>query len=313
MFRLALLLTLTLVVLPVLAILYDAPLTPSETGMLWSSFYLMLGFAGLSFVVGELSRNYSQTDKLWGLTPIVYTWFFAANGGWDLRLVLMATLATAWGARLTFNFARRGGFNKLPWLGEEDYRWAVLRSMPPMNRKWVWSLFNLLFISFYQHALIWLFTLPILLAWGNPGPLNGIDFVAAALILTLLVVEFVADQQQYDFQTEKYRRKKAGEPLDGDFLRGFRTTGLWAWARHPNYAAEQGIWLCFYLFSIAATGRVFNWSLIGAMLLLLLFRGSSDFSEKISLGKYPSYAEYQARVGRFFPKLRQLIAAFQAR
>jgi steroid 5-alpha reductase family enzyme len=46
-----------------------------------------------------------------------------------------------------------------------------------------------------------------------------------------------------------------------------------------------------------------NWSLAGAVLLMLLFLGSSDFSEKISAGKYPAYADYQKRVGRFFPKL----------
>ena len=40
-----------------------------------------------------------------------------------------------------------------------------------------------------------------------------------------------------------------------------------------------------------------------AVLLMLLFLGSSDFSEKISAGKYPGYAEYQKRVPRFWPGL----------
>lgn len=40
------------------------------------------------------------------------------------------------------------------------------------------------------------------------------------------------------------------------------------------------------------------------MLLCLLFVGSSDFSEKISAGKYPAYRDYQQRVGRFLPRLR---------
>jgi steroid 5-alpha reductase family enzyme len=62
--------------------------------------------------------------------------------------------------------------------------------------------------------------------------------------------------------------------------------------------------LSFYLFSVAATGRWLNWSLAGALLLMLLFLGSSDFSEKISAGKYAAYQEYQRKVGRFLPKLR---------
>ncbi len=308
MLRLVLLLLVTLVLFPVCAFFFDQPLTAAEIGVLWGSAYLMIGFATASFVVSEISKNYSQTDKLWSVTPIFYTWFLAFQGDFDARLVLMAVVATVWGARLTYNFGRRGGYHIQFWKGEEDYRWAILRQTPAFSKPWAWSLFNLFFISFYQHALIWLFTLPALLAWGAKGiPLNGLDFLAAILILVLVAVEFMADQQQYDFQTEKYRRKNASEPLDGEYLQGFRSSGLWAWARHPNYAAEQGIWLAFYVFSVAATGRWFNWTLAGALLLLLLFKGSSDFSEKISAEKYPDYPEYQRRVGRFFPKISQLM------
>jgi steroid 5-alpha reductase family enzyme len=120
-------------------------------------------------------------------------------------------------------------------------------------------------------------------------------------MLGFIALETVADQQQWNFQREKRRRRQAGEPLTGDYAQGFCATGLWARVRHPNYAAEQAIWLSFYLFSVAASGRWLNWSLTGALLLLLLFLGSSDFSEKISAGKYPGYAEYQRRVRRFWP------------
>jgi steroid 5-alpha reductase family enzyme len=45
-----------------------------------------------------------------------------------------------------------------------------------------------------------------------------------------------------------------------------------------------------------------NWSLAGALLLILLFQGSSNFSEEVSAGKYPRYKEYQQRVPRYIPK-----------
>jgi steroid 5-alpha reductase family enzyme len=73
--------------------------------------------------------------------------------------------------------------------------------------------------------------------------------------------------------------------------------------RHPNYFSEQSIWLVFYLFSVAASGRWLNWSVMGIILLLLLFQGSADFSEKISAEKYPAYKDYLKRVPRFLPKL----------
>ncbi len=303
MLKTILLLLLGFVVLPFVVYSYDAPLAPEQKDMLRTALFIMCGVALTCFIVSELTHNYSQVDKLWSIMPIVYTWYFAWAGQWDTRLVLMAVLVSIWGLRLSYNFWRRGGYQWPIWQGEEDYRWSVLREMPLLKGRLRWGFFNFFFISFYQQGLILIFTLPAVMAWHGQGqPLAWLDYVAAALFLGLVIMETLADQQQYHFQTEKYRRKAAGEALSEAQQKGFCSTGLWSKIRHPNYAAEQGIWLAFYLFSVAATGRWLNGSLVGAVLLLLLFQGSSDFSEKISAGKYPAYAAYQKRVGRFLPK-----------
>lgn len=53
-------------------------------------------------------------------------------------------------------------------------------------------------------------------------------------------------------------------------------------AMYTDQSLEPEHWAALKnLFSVAATGRVLNWSLAGGILLLLLFLGSSDFSEKI--------------------------------
>jgi len=304
MLRTILFLIASLIALPFAAYQWDQPLSPEQSHTLSLLFRIMLGVALVCFLVSELTGNCSQVDKLWSIIPVVYVWVVAHAAEWSPRLVLMAVLATVWAARLTFNFGRRGGYSLLPWRGEEDYRWAVLRQNPLLKGRFRWGLFNLFFISLYQNTLILLFTLPTIVAWQSTDQsLNATDLVPAALFLLFLCLETIADQQQYDFQTEKYRRKNAGEPLTGDYLLGFRTSGLWGRVRHPNYTAEQAIWLSFYLFSALATGRWLNWSLAGAILLVLLFLGSSDFSEKISAGKYPGYSEYQRRVPRFLPKI----------
>ncbi|MBR4167425.1 MAG: DUF1295 domain-containing protein, partial [Bacteroidales bacterium] len=59
--------------------------------------------AAYCFIVGEITGNNSQMDKLWSILPIAYTWIIAARGGMATRLVVMAVLATLWGMRLTFN------------------------------------------------------------------------------------------------------------------------------------------------------------------------------------------------------------------
>ncbi len=290
-----------ILLIPVSVIFFDVPLSEQQSAIFRTLLILFFAVAAGCFVVSEISRNYSQVDKLWSIMPIVYTWYIAFASGFDPRLTLMAGVVTLWGLRLTFNFARKGGYSLVPWKGEEDYRWAILRKQPVLGSRWAWAAFNLFFISFYQQGLILVFTLPALMAVQGVGhPLNWIDFLSATVIIGLITVETIADQQQYNFQTEKYRRIAAGKPM-GEYNHGFVRTGLWAHSRHPNFAAEQMIWLVFYFFSIAATGRWLNWTLAGSILLMLLFLGSSDFTEKISAEKYPEYSAYQKKVKRFLP------------
>ena len=80
----------------------------------------------------------------------------------------------------------------------------------------------------------------------------------------------------------------------------YKRQGLWSISRHPNFASEQMIWVVFYLFSINATGDILNWSIIGCILLVILFRNSANFSESISKKKYPDYLNYQKNVPMFF-------------
>ena len=95
-----------------------------------------------------------------------------------------------------------------------------------------------------------------------------------------------------------------GESLPEDLKKGFVDSGLWGLVRHPNYASEQAVWIVFYFFSVAATGRWLNWSIIGAVLLVLLFWGSSNFSEDITASKYPEYEAYKKKVPRFIPFIK---------
>jgi steroid 5-alpha reductase family enzyme len=308
MIRTIIILIATLIVLPLVVLKLDPhPISPEQWHMIEVSGLMALATALSCFMLAEITGNCSQVDKLWSIMPMIYTWYFAYASDWSPRVVLMMICATIWGVRLTYNFSRRGAYRLKFWEGEEDYRWEVLRQNPLFKGKPInWKLFNLFFISIYQNALIWLFSLPPVMAFaGRERALGVFDYLLAAVIVGLVVIETIADQQQWNYQNEKHRRLNAGEKVDGEYAIGFIRTGLWSYVRHPNYAAEQAIWVMFYLFSIVATGYYINWSMAGCLLLLVLFQGSADFSEGISLSKYPAYADRIKLVPRFIPNLWQ--------
>ncbi|WP_394552169.1 DUF1295 domain-containing protein [Agromyces sp. MMS24-JH15] len=242
-----------------------------------------------TWLASVVTHEYSWVDRIWSIAPVAYVWVFAAA---DLspRLLLMATLVTLWGIRLTFNFARKGGYRP----GGEDYRWAVLRErMSPRAFAW----FNLGFISIYQNALILAFCLPAFTAAGGTAALGGWDLALAALFLAFLVGETVADQQQWRFHLWKAAEREAGRVPRPGFLQ----EGLFRISRHPNFFFEQAQWWVFAGFAVSATGVWLHWTQVGALLLTLLFLGSTAFTEGISRSRYPEYEAYRRRTSALVP------------
>lgn len=238
-----------------------------------------------------LTGDNSWVDRLWSVLPVIYLWIFAGAAGLqDARLDLMAVLVTLWGARLTTNFARKGGYS-----GGEDYRWAVLRSRMSARQ---FALFNLFFIVIYQNILLVLITLPALTVFDHRGvPFAAVDLVLGILFLAFLIGETVADQQQWNFHAGKKAELAAGRKPRPRFLQ----TGLFTLSRHPNFFFEQAQWWTLFFFGAVAAGSLLQWTVLGAALLTVLFVGSTIFTESLSLGKYPEYAEYQRTTSPSFP------------
>lgn len=119
---------------------------------------------------------------------------------------------------------------------------------PPVARS------DISFPAGIQNVLLLLIATPALIAATHPTPLTPTDGVLAFAVLALLAWEFTADNQQFAYHAWKH---KAAVPYDAraqwlgarlawtadDAARGFCTRGLWAWSRHPNFFAEQSIWV----------------------------------------------------------------------
>lgn len=255
-------------------------------------------FGAFAWIASLVSGDTSWVDRLWSIVPVIYLWVFAAWASLhNVRLDVMAVLVSIWGARLTFNLARKGGYR-----GVEDYRWPILRGR--MTR-WQFQLFNFFFVVLYQNIILILITLPALTAYEHRyAPFGVLDAVLAIAFLACTVGETVADQQQWDFQTAKSAEIAAGRTPSSQFLQ----TGLFRFSRHPNFFFEQAQWWVLFLMGALGARSLLEWTAAGAILLTLLFIGSTRFTESITLSRYPEYEHYQRQTSSvvpWFPRRRR--------
>ena len=145
----AILLFFTLLVVPIFTYYFGTPLNDLSWEALHKILWIGSIAASYCFIVGEITKNNSQVDKLWSLIPLVYVWVVADYGDYSPRLILMGILVTLWGLRLTYNFSRHGAFTIKFWEGKEDYRWENLRKKSEFQPKWKWTLFNGTYSSLY--------------------------------------------------------------------------------------------------------------------------------------------------------------------
>ncbi|EEH48874.1 uncharacterized protein PADG_04953 [Paracoccidioides brasiliensis Pb18] len=273
-----------------------------------------LFLAPIFLIISEVTRNHSQVDRCWGVLPIVNNAHYAI---WS-RLNSLPTgiidticgVSIIWGARLTYNYWRKGGYS----IGYEDYRWIIIRNK--LNSPFLFFLLNLTFISLVQPILLALITAPtyvfVLLSTTPEGSqYEAFDCLFSCIIVFFVFIETLADQQQWNFQNAKKEfnqiarvpPKYKGKFTSDDLNRGFVVSGLWAWCRHPNFAAEQAVWLTLHQWSCFKSHQNYNWSGIGALCYVLLFQASTPFTESITANKYPDYKQYQRLVGKFIPRL----------
>jgi len=254
---------------------------------------LIVCSAILTYIFNAITKEYSWTDRLWSTLPIVIAWLYFYKSK-NQMLLITASLITIWGIRLTFNFARKGGYSD-----KEDYRWSFLRKQ--INSNFKQQLFSLFFIAFYQQFLFICFTLPLNLLnkTTKAPPLSTYLFILISIVF--LAIETVADQQQWIFQESKYGKIPKRNKLELDYKQGFLSTGLFSISRHPNYFGELGFWFSIYFICSSAVNEFLNWTIIGPILLTLLFVGSVIFTENISQTKYEDYKTYKSKVSPIVP------------
>jgi len=228
--------------------------------------------------------NSSAYDAYWSVAPMVIApaLAFGVDGGSAPlgRRVLVVALVLAWGARLTYNWAR--GWQGL---AHEDWRYVDLRAKTG-RLYWAVSLFGLHLFPTVLVCLGCLALLPALVT--GVRPLGALDAAAAVVTAGAVAIEGVADAQLRAFR----QRAEPGAIM---------AEGLWAYSRHPNYFGEIMFWWGLLGFALAADQGAW-WAGAGALSITALFVFASvPMLDKRSLARRPAYAEHMKRVSAIVP------------
>lgn len=237
---------------------------------------------GAVFAFSVALDNSSVYDAYWSVAPMAIAPALCAAGGGApfARRALVVALVLAWGARLTYNWARG-------WAGlhHEDWRYVDLRAKTG-RAYWAVSFFG---IHLFPTALVYLGCLALLPALVTGSrPLGALDLAAALVTAAAVAVEAVADAQLRAFRAAA----RPGEVM---------AAGLWACSRHPNYFGEILFWWGLFLFALAADGGAWRAG-AGALAITALFVFISvPMLDRRSAARRPEYAAHMRRVSAIVP------------
>lgn len=242
---------------------------------------VVLGLLTLLWVISVCFRDASIIDPFWGTGFVVIAWLtLAIEGAGKPRAILLVTLASCWGLRLT-------GY--LLWRSRgqgEDYRYRAMRDTHG-DRFWIVSLFSVFWL---QAVIMWVVSFPLQYGQRGDSPLNWLDAVGVILFAVGLYFEAVGDWQLAEFKSDPTNQ---GKVLD---------SGLWRYTRHPNYFGDFCVW--WGLFLIAAAGGAW-WTVFSPLVMsffLCKVSGVAMLESTIS-DRRPEYADYIRRTSAFFPRL----------
>lgn len=253
--------------------------------MFWSIYFggllVIILAVTLVWLLSLRLRDSSIVDIFWGLGFVIVGWFyFAATDGFILRKLLIITLVSLWGLRLTAYLAYRN-------IGKpEDFRYRKWRGEHGRSYWWV-SYFRVFLL---QGVVMWVVSMPLLSAQINPQPATLTILDGLGLLVWCVGFYFEA---MGDWQLMRFKANPANK---GHVLQ----SGLWRYTRHPNYFGDATQWWGFYLIAAAGGGWL---SILSPLLMtFLLVRVSGVAMLERTLRREKSeYADYIRRTSAFIP------------
>lgn len=245
---------------------------------------LLLAYMTVGFGVAYSRKRLNTVDAAWGLGFVLVGWAAAVQAS-SARSLVVAVLISIWGLRLSSHIWQRNRDR------DDDQRYVEL------TKKWRGNYWLQAYIRIFllQGALIWLVSLPVVMATGlQLAGWSWLTIVGGLIWLVGFVIEAAADRQLSNF---------LGQPGHPKVLQ----TGLWRYSRHPNYFGELTQWWGIGLIALQAS---YGWiGLLGPLALsyLILFVSGIPPIEKRHAAD-PNYREYRQRTSVLIPLPARRIA-----
>lgn len=234
------------------------------------------------WIISTIVRNVSIVDLFWGLGFVITAaFFFIKSSGNESRKILIMTMASIWGLRLSIYLAWRNAGKG------EDFRYRQFRKQYGEKRYWWISFFQTFLL---QGILMWLISAPLLGAqyYGSDKELGIFDFIGVFLWAIGFLFEAGGDLQLAHF---KANHENKGKVLD---------SGFWRYTRHPNYFGDSSVWWGFGFICLAAGSYL---PVLGSILMMSMIIKVSGVAllEKSLKEQKPQYKEYIEKTSAFIP------------
>lgn len=243
---------------------------------------IILALVTLLWIWSVFIINVSIVDIFWGFGYVVVNTFYVfMSGELNTRKLLILSLVSIWGLRLTIHLALRN-------IGKgEDFRYQEFRRYFGPKRYWWFSFFQVFLL---QGILIMIVSLPLLgiNTSESNGSLNVLDYIG--ILVWGIGFTFEAGG---DFQLAKFKRNPENK---GKVLQ----TGFWKYTRHPNYFGDAAVWWAYGIFSLAAGSY---WCVTGSVIMTFLIIKVSGVSllERTLKETKPKYKDYIHKTNSFLP------------
>ena len=236
------------------------------------------------FIFSLVFKNASVYDPYWSVQPMVIVLYFACYYKLTAAAILLLISVFYWGIRLTGNWAYTfGGLNC------QDWRYTKFEN----EKGRLYPLINFTGIHMMPTLIVYLCTLPAVFVIRKEMQANIGSYIGTAVCICAATLQLIADTQMH-----KYRKSSE---------HGLIRTGLWKYARHPNYLGEILMWWGIGIQAVSVMPQYW-WLFAGAVSnTVMFFTVSIPLADKRQSQK-PGYAEYKASTRGLLPITKKKVS-----